>query len=131
MRLSLRLWFLGAVVPCAGMVVATAVGTHFFRGRLLRALDDALLEQAAVEAVSLFDGPDGHSHLHVARSPLRAALRGVSPAAALYDWTGEPVQRDPASDGQDATDPAFCPPRSRRRLCSRPARPTMAGATGC
>ncbi|GAO02081.1 sensor histidine kinase KdpD [Anaeromyxobacter sp. PSR-1] len=88
MKLAARLWLLGAVVPALGMLAAALVAAELFRASLERALDDALMGQAAAEAVSLFDAPGGKPHLHMATSPLRGALTRFAPAAALYDAAG-------------------------------------------
>jgi signal transduction histidine kinase len=108
MRLAVRLWLLGAVVPFAGVLAAVAVGHHFFRARLEHALDEALLGQAAVEAVSLFDGPTLDPHLHLANSPFREEVKQIAPAAAVYDSAGRLLVRfPPGSEG--ATDETLVP----------------------
>ncbi|ABC83621.1 sensor histidine kinase [Anaeromyxobacter dehalogenans] len=88
MKLAARLWLLGAVVPLLGMLAAAFAAGELFRASLERALDDALMGQAAAEAVSLFDAPGGKPHLHMATSPLRGSLTRFAPAAALYDAAG-------------------------------------------
>jgi signal transduction histidine kinase len=109
MRLAVRLWLLGAVVPVAGVAIAVVAGGAFFRAHLVRALDDALVEQAGVEAVSLFDGPDGAAHLHLAYSPLHDTLGSIVPASALYRGDGSPVARERSGAGEDATDLRLVP----------------------
>lgn len=93
MRLTVRLWIFGALVPALGLGAATLAGAGIFRVELERAVDDALLTQAATEAVSLFDGMG--PHLHVAISPLEAVVRRVAPAAALYGPDGTLLLRHP------------------------------------
>jgi signal transduction histidine kinase len=44
--------------------------------------------QAAVESVSLFDGPEGEVHLHMSTSPLEREVRGFVPTAAIYKSDG-------------------------------------------
>ncbi len=96
MRLTVRLWIFGALVPVVGFVAATLAGAAVFRAELEGAVDRALLSQAAVEAVSLFDGMG--PHLHIASSALEATVRRVAPAAALYGPDGELLLRHPAND---------------------------------
>jgi two-component system, OmpR family, sensor kinase len=83
MKLSVRLWLLGAVVPFAGTTAALVVAGHVFRADLEHDVDEGLLSQAAVEAVSLFDGPGNKPHLHLATSPLGERVRHIAPAAAI------------------------------------------------
>ncbi|ATB32729.1 hypothetical protein [Melittangium boletus] len=64
MKLAARLWLLGAGVPMVGILVALLLAGAFFEALLAREVDRALLTQAAVESVSLFDGPRGEPHLH-------------------------------------------------------------------
>jgi signal transduction histidine kinase len=109
MRLAVRLWLLGAVVPVVCVRMAIAVGGTFFRATLLRALDRALLEQAAVEAVSLFDGPGGTAHLHLASSPLRDTVGAIVPASAIYREDGQPVVRERSGAGENSTDALLVP----------------------
>jgi len=101
MRLTVRLWIFGALVPFVGFAVATLVGAAIFRVELERAVDHALLSQAATEAVSLFDGMG--PHLHLAISPLEKAVRRIAPAAALYGPDGNLLLRHPQS-GAPITD---------------------------
>lgn len=77
------------------MVLAVVVAGVVFRGSLLGALDRALLAQAAVESVSLFDGPTGVPHLHLGKSPLADDVRSFVPMAGLYDGTGKLVSYFP------------------------------------
>jgi signal transduction histidine kinase len=109
MRLAVRLWLLGAVVPVVGLALAVLAGGAFFRGHLVRALDRALLEQAAVESVSLFDGPAGTAHLHLQHSPLRDTVGAAFPASAIYDADGSPRARERSGAGEDVTDRTLHP----------------------
>lgn len=115
MRLAARLWLLGALVPFGGMVLALLVAGQLFRSRLESAVDDALRAQAATESVSLFDGPDGKTHLHMDASPLRHDMGRLVPAAALYGPGGERVVAVPSEVAEAWTppelDPALAPDR--------------------
>lgn len=95
MTLAVRLWLLGAVVPALGVVLALLAAGKWFRLNLEEALDRALLAQAAVESVSLFDGPAGRPHLHMATSPLVESVRGFAPSGDLFGPGGELVMRYP------------------------------------
>jgi signal transduction histidine kinase len=72
-------------------VLTVIVAGLVFRSSLLGALDRALLAQAAVESVSLFDGPDGVPHVHLGKSPLAENVRTFVPMVGLYRSTGELV----------------------------------------
>jgi two-component system, OmpR family, sensor kinase len=109
MKLAARLWLLGALLPFAGTVAAVFAGGQLFRADLEHAVDEALLGQAAVEAVSLFDGPAGRPHLHLATSPLRETVRRIAPAAALYDGTGRRILRHPMEAAALLTDETLSP----------------------
>lgn len=91
MKLRTRLFFYGGVIPTIGMLLATLVGGWLFRRNAMAGLDRALLAQAAVESVSLFDRPGGAPHLHLASSPLGDRVRSFAPVAVLYDAHGEPT----------------------------------------
>lgn len=116
MKLAARLWVLGALVPSAALVVAVQVAGRFFEDQLEGALDQALLSQAAIESVSLFDGPGGVPHLHIQDSPLGAQVRAFAPHGALYGPGGALQVRYPVDevpDGAPATllpGPAGSPP---------------------
>ena len=56
------------------------------------AVDRALLAQAAVESVSLFDGPGGRVHLHMATSPLIDSVRLFAPTGDLFGPDGQIVE---------------------------------------
>nr|WP_225937174.1 HAMP domain-containing sensor histidine kinase [Myxococcus sp. RHSTA-1-4] len=89
--MSTRLWLLGAGVPVLGLVLAVMLAGHLFEAWLERAVDQALLSQAATEAVSLFDGPGGSPHLHLSHSPLTDVVRAFAPVAEVYGPDGERV----------------------------------------
>jgi two-component system, OmpR family, sensor kinase len=110
-KLATRLWLWGALVPFVGTVAALAAAGEIFRARLERAVDDALLGQAAVEAVSMFDGPNYSPHLHILKSPLQHAVAATAPAVALYWPDGSPKIRYPA-DGRDGWTDATLHPDS-------------------
>ncbi|WP_434389714.1 sensor histidine kinase [Melittangium boletus] len=110
MKLATRLWLLGAVVPMAGMLVALLLADVFFEALLAREVDRALLTQAAVESVSLFDGPRGEPHLHMLGSPLERAVRPFAPDAELFSPEGRrlavyPAHRDEGVGGVPSTPP--------------------------
>jgi signal transduction histidine kinase len=105
-RLAARLWVLGAVVPSAALLAAVLVAGTFLDDQLEGALDRALLSQAAVELVSLYDGPDDVPHLHIQDSPLGAEVKAFAPSGALYGPDGALVVRYPVDqppDGSPAT----------------------------
>lgn len=112
MRLSTRLWLLGALVPTALMLVALLLAGQAFRAALESSLDQALLAQAAAESVSLFDRPDG-PHLHMGESPLLDTVRPFAPAGELFDDRGALVAHfPPEAHRDDAVAPALDgPPR--------------------
>jgi signal transduction histidine kinase len=87
MRLFPRLLLLGAGLPTALATVILGAGVHLLSVALQDDLDRALLSQAAVEAVSLFDGDEG-LHLHMSTSPLLEEVRRFAPEAAVYDDEG-------------------------------------------
>lgn len=84
MRVRARLVLFGAALPSLALVLSVVVAGLVFRSSLLGALDRALLSQAAVESVSLFDGPEGAPHLHLAKSPLANDVRAFVPTVGLY-----------------------------------------------
>ncbi|WP_043711152.1 sensor histidine kinase [Corallococcus macrosporus] len=88
MRLVRRMWLWGAVVPVVAVAAALGVAVQVCRVVLERAMDEALLSQAAAESVSLFDAPDGRPHLHVEPSPLAGEVRAFVPATRLYGPDG-------------------------------------------
>lgn len=89
MRLATRLWIYGALIPALGMSAAFVLAGEIFRRSLHDAMDTALLAQASVETVSLFDGPLNEVHLHMENSPLLEQVRPFAPVASLYDGSGK------------------------------------------
>lgn len=88
MKLAVKLWLLGALLPALGTVSALLVAGGWFRSHQEAALDRALLAQAAVESVSLFDGPGGRVHLHMSTSPLVDSVRPFAPSGDLFGPDG-------------------------------------------
>jgi signal transduction histidine kinase len=113
MRLFPRLLLLGAGLPTVASAALLGLSISTMTREMDRELDRALLAQAAVESVSLFDGPRG-LHLHMATSPLLEQVRPFAPQAAVYDDHGTLLLRFPA----DADVP--------ERLGAPPAAPTLA-----
>lgn len=95
MQLSTRLWLAGALLPALVMGAVLFGADLWFRYGLLRSLDRALLAQAAVESVSLFDGPGQRPHLHMASSPLVESVRAFAPEGVLFGPDGHEVMRYP------------------------------------
>lgn len=95
MTLTTRLWLSGVLLP-ALVVSAILFGTdRMFHWELERALDRALLAQAAIESVSLFDGPTQAPHLHMATSPLVDSVLPFAPEGVLFGPDGAEVMRFP------------------------------------
>ena len=88
MKLAARLWIFGALVPGLGMALAFLLAGHVLERSLDRGLDEALLAQATVEGVSLFDGAEGGIHLHMESSPLLEQVRPFAPVASVYGPDG-------------------------------------------
>jgi signal transduction histidine kinase len=87
------------VVPSVGLVGAMLIAGQLLRANLEEGLDRALLTQAAVESVSLFDGPDQKPHLHMAKSPLEEQVRPFVPSGALFGPDNRLVVRHPDVEG--------------------------------
>lgn len=94
MRLTTRLWLLGAVLPAAGIAAAVLAGGLIFRANLERDVDRALAAQASSERVSLFDWPDRRPHIHVDPRGLAEDVR-VASAMTLYGPDGLPFAHWP------------------------------------
>ncbi len=114
MKVRTRLLLFGAGLPSVAMIVAVLLAGQAFRWSLMRSLDRALLAHAAVESVSLFDGPDGRPHLHMGKSPLAVEVRSFAPISGLFDERGALVAHYP----EDAEPPP-------RRSVERPAEPRL------
>lgn len=98
MQLGTRLLLVGAVLPAVLLLAALLVGGVALDRILHREIDRALLGQAAVEAVSLFDRADA-PHLHLIESPLDSRVREFAPLGALYGPDGELIVRYPEGAG--------------------------------
>lgn len=94
MKLSARLLLWGAVLPVAVLLLAFTIGGVVFDRSLRAQIDRALMTQAAVEAVSLFDRKDS-PHLHLDLSPLDSAVREFAPRGAVYDPEGHLLMQYP------------------------------------
>jgi len=95
-KLTTRLWLFGAAVPFAALAAASTAGALLFKRTLDRRLDDALLAQASIQAVALFDSPEGTPHLHFGSPSLEDTIQRVAAAAALYGPDGKVLFRHPA-----------------------------------
>lgn len=94
MQLRTRLLLFGAALPVALLVAAMVSSGLIFAQILLAEHDRALLGQAGVEAVSLFDRA-ATPHLHLLDSPLDSQIRDFTPRGALFGPAGEPITRYP------------------------------------
>ncbi|NVB37508.1 HAMP domain-containing histidine kinase [Pseudenhygromyxa sp. WMMC2535] len=122
MQLRARLMVFGALVPMILLVAAITVSGLVFDRVLLAEHDRALLGQAGVEAVSLFDRA-ATPHLHLLDSPLDSQIRDFTPRGALYDPEGRAIARYPL----DASIPTSLAPE---RLTLEPMLRTIDGASG-
>jgi len=95
-RLGTRLWLSGALLPLLVMAAVLGFSDRAFHLALERSLDRALLAQAAIESVSLFDGPTRAPHLHMATSPLVESVRPFAPEGVLFGPDGAEVVRYPS-----------------------------------
>lgn len=109
MKLATRMWLLGAALPGLLLVLVFAATGQLFRYSLERSLDQALLAQAAVESVSLFDGPRGEPHLHMSSSPLVEQVRPFAPSGELFGPDGQLVVRYPPPQTADEQDVRLMP----------------------
>ena len=96
MKVVTRLVLFGAVLPASGMALTAVLGGVLFDRSLRAEVDRALLTQAALESVSLFDGPGGEPHLHLSQSKLASEVAAGAPTAVLYDLNGDIVAAFPA-----------------------------------
>ena len=88
MKLAPRMSVLGVALPLIGLLSAVVIASILFRRSLMADVDRRLLGQAAVESVSMFDGPNGEPHLHMLRSPLAAQVADFAPTATLVNPDG-------------------------------------------
>jgi signal transduction histidine kinase len=95
MKVRARLLLWGAALPSVAMIAAVLLAGQAFRFLLVRSLDRALLAHAAVESVSMFDGPEGRPHLHMGKSPLAGEVRSFAPVSGLFDASGVLVAHYP------------------------------------
>lgn len=123
MRLATRLLLAGAVAPAALLAVAFVFVGALLHRALHEELDRALLAQAAVESVSLFDRLGHGAHLHLDRSPIRVAAGDTPAWGSIYDSDGRRVLAVP--------DDAPTPPRvALPRLGEAPSLATEPGPRG-
>ncbi len=102
MQLGTRLVLVGALLPTALLLAALLAGGIAIDRILDATIDQALLSQAAVEAVSLFDRA-GAPHMHLIDSPLDSSVREFAPLGALYDPEGALITRYPEAAQVPAT----------------------------
>jgi signal transduction histidine kinase len=122
MKLRSRLLLFGAVVPLVLLTAAIVISGVVFNRVLLAEHDRALLAQAGVESVSLFDRASA-PHLHINESPLDNQIREFAPRGALYDPDGRPIAQYP----EDSPIPARMDPAA---LAHTPVLETVVGAAG-
>ncbi|KIG19315.1 periplasmic sensor signal transduction histidine kinase [Enhygromyxa salina] len=122
MQLRSRLLLFGAVVPLVLLAAAIVISGLVFNRVLLAEHDRALLAQAGVESVSLFDRATA-PHLHISESPLDNQIREFAARGALYGPDGAPIANYPA----DAPNPKRMDPAA---LSTTPVLETVVGAAG-
>ena len=110
MTLRQRLYLFGVGLPTLLLAAALICAGLILDYLLLQSIDRALMTQAAVESVSLFDGDD-EAHLHIDDSPLLPQVSRFAAAGAIYDETGRVVARVPDS----GVFPAECYPSETSR----------------
>ncbi len=91
MKLVPRLVLVGGFLPLVGVLLAVAIAGNLFRGSLLDEVDQRLMAQAAVESVSMFDGPQGRPHLHMLTSSLADEVATFAPDTTVFDPHGHVV----------------------------------------
>ncbi len=102
MTLTTRWWLFGALLPTGVVALALFAVDGLFHFALLRSMDQGLLAQAAVESVSLFDGPNQQPHLHMTSSPLVESVRPFAPEGTLFGPDGRAVVHyPPRPEGTD------------------------------
>jgi signal transduction histidine kinase len=122
MQLRTRLLLYGAGLPLALLLAAVVLAGVIFDRVLLAEHDRALLGQAGVEAVSLFDRANT-PHLHLLESPLDSQIRDFTPRGALFGPDGVAITRYPA----EVSVPTVIDPSSWTR---EPQLTNVASATG-
>lgn len=118
MKLLTRLYVFGAAVPACAAALILGGAILAFHHALDDELDRALYAQAAVEAVSLFDGPGGRLHLHMTSSPLLEQVRPYAPLCGVYTVAGAQVMAFPDEQAL----PAQVPPALLTTLQDRERR---------
>jgi signal transduction histidine kinase len=130
-KVRTRLLLFGAALPVAGTLGAVLLAGELFHLSLVRALDRSLEELAAVESVSLFDGPNGHPHLPMTPEapPPPVLPQGV---VAVYAFGGGPLLRIPAQARVPDTAPSTETrgPFTTRALGDTPTRELATVVTG-
>ncbi len=120
MQLRTRLLLVGGALPLTLMIATTLIAGLVFERVLLAEHDQALLGQAAVEAVSLFDRANT-PHLHLLDSPLENQLRDFPPRGVLYGPDGARVTAYPdLATGPDRLDPRESPRSARLTTVDAP-----------
>lgn len=119
MKVRTRLLLYGAVLPVVGTLSAVLVAGQIFHLSLLAGVDKSLAQLAAVESVTLFDGPNGHPHLPPPNpGPNAHELPLVEGVVAVYGTDGRPLIHVPANAPVPEQVPDALPgiPRSTRAL---------------
>lgn len=98
MTLRMRLLLFGALLPSVILALTVGFVGLLFERTLLEGVDEAMQTQAAVESVSLFDGPTaatGVPHVHLHRSAVAMQVADVVSSIAIYDAEGIRVAQYP------------------------------------
>ncbi len=114
MTLRTRLLLFGAFLPSVFLALTVAFVGVLFERTLMDGVDEAMQTQAAVESVSLFDGPTGSTgipHVHLHRSPMASEVAELVSAIAIYDAAGRRVAQYP--EDYDGCPPSFIARTSR------------------
>jgi signal transduction histidine kinase len=116
-KVRARLLLFGAFLPVLGMLVAVLVAGQIFHFSLLTGVDKSLAQLAAVESVTLFDGPDGRPHLPPTHpGPNAHELPHLEGVVVVYGTDGRPFIQVPANVAVPERVPDATPgsPRSTR-----------------
>lgn len=97
MKLAHRLMLNGAIIPSFLLLSSLAGASWLFDHWLLESVDHALVIQAALEASSIFDGPETEPHRHTDRTPLQNEVRSLTAIGGLYTVGGDLVVAHPSS----------------------------------